>query len=144
MLGAASIPATSTLLPPDFLASAAEHVVGAEAEDDEIGLCFEPAEHPRHARLACGRGVSRDGATDHARRNAFRLQRLFQLGREAFAGLQLIPRHQRIAVGNDCTRFCKGRTRADKQQKSGNHGLDNARGIPIHTKHAPTGQSGSP
>ena len=69
---------------------------------------------------------------------------LLKLRRKALARLQLIPRHQRIPVSDNGTRFGERRTRADEQQKSGNRGLDKARRIPINTKPARTGQSGSP
>ncbi len=76
----------------------AQHVVGAERDDDAVGLVRH---RPVEAGEAVGGGIAGDAGVGHLGRNALGLQRRLQPDRKRLVGRQPEPGGQRIAQRHD-------------------------------------------
>ena len=83
---------------------AAQHIVGAEFEDDAIGAV---GKRPIESRKAVFRRIAGDAGIDDADIIARLAQRLFQYGGEGGVGGQEVARRQAVAEGDDLERLMK-------------------------------------
>ena len=104
---------------------AAQHVVGAKLEDDEIGLSLKAVEGPAEPRLARFAGVARYAAVDHFGGDAVAPERRLQLGSEAQALVETIACGQAVTecehqlAGRMFSQFRRSGADQDHRQKGG-------------------------
>ena len=116
---------------------AAQRIIGAELQDDEIGLVGERPIEPRQA--AC-RGVSRDPAIDDTHLDPSPAQRSFEPDREGLLGRQPVARAQTVAKIKNNGNVRLRRHPADHQaepgrgQRSGRHRVENPGGRAISSE----------
>ena len=98
---------------------AAQRIIGAQLDDDNIGIV---GQHPIEPGEAAGHGVAGDAAIDDRGVDAGPLQRPAELGREPIVGRQSIAGGQAIAEGQDlqgpAARRGKRRRGKMKQQRA--------------------------
>ena len=75
----------------------AQHVVGAQFDDHEVGLARQPVERPAEPRAPGLAGIARHAAVDHGRGDAVAAQARLQLRREAEPAVERIAGGQAVA-----------------------------------------------
>jgi hypothetical protein len=98
----------------DLRRHAAQHVVGAEFQDDEIGILrYGPIE----TREPAARRIPRNAGIHDHDIVTLRPHGLLELFRKALAGIQTVSSHQAVSEADDLVRLGRGRRRqADEGQ----------------------------
>jgi hypothetical protein len=97
---------------------AAQHVVGAELDDDDVGL---RGNGPFEPRQPVGGGVARHAGIDDGDVVAARLERHLKLLGEGFAWADAEPRRQAVAKRDDPYGVRRSRGKPGERQPCGKH-----------------------